>query len=356
MRRIPISVTPTGFHRYPAGTHGLRHALHSCVASRLITCLVSVVGIVVLAQTVSAQNLQLMKTLTVPPEAAVHSVAITQKGDYVAAGCQDNQIRLWAFPSGELRQSFTFQDQKISGVWFSPDGALLAAGGNRGTVRIWGLPSGKLKAELKTGADVKALAISPDHTLVAVAPAEIPAQLWDLDIGRITADLTPKFAGSSAVAFSSDGQWLASADEDTVIRFYDGHTGASRASAQDLLLETFAIAFSADSKSLYAGGADKTISVIDVATGKISRTFPKQEFVVGGMDASRDGKSLVAAYFDANGFSNPAPVLEWDTASGSTQKTIQQPGFRPIGGGFLPDGRLLLASTAEGKLQIWRIR
>lgn len=321
----------------------------NCVVRALVVCLA-------LAPLLSAQNLQLLKTLTVPPEAAVGSVAITQKGDLVAAGCQDGRVRLWAFPSGELRQSFDLQDQKISGVWFSPDGTLLAVGGNRGTVRIWTLPSGKLKAELKAGADVKALAISPDHTLVAVAPAEIPAQLWDLDVGRITADLTPKFAGSSAVAFSPDGQWLASADEDTVIRFYDGHTGASRASAQDILLESFAIVFSADSKSLYAGGADKIISMIDVATGKISRSFPQQQFVVGGMDASRDGRSLVAAYFDANGFTNPAPVLLWDTGSSSIRKTMQQSGFRAIGGGFLADGRLLLANTGEGKLQIWQVR
>ncbi len=347
------------FHAAPglrgcaANSHGVSRGLHSGAASRLTHF---IFGLLVLAQFASAQNLQLMKTLTVPPEAAVRSVAITQKGDYVAAGCEDGQIRLWAFPSGELRQSFTLQDQKISGVWFSPDGTLLAVGGNRGTVRIWTVPSGKVKAELKAGADVKAVAISPDHSLVAVAPAEIPAQLWDLDVGRITADLTPKFAGSSAVAFSPDGQWLASADEDTAIRFYDGHTGASRATTQDLLLETFGIVFSADNKSLYAGGADQTISAIDVASGKISRTFPKQQFVVGGMDISRDGKSLVAAYFDANGFSNPAPVLVWDTSSGSTRKTIQQSGFRPIGGGFLSDGRLLLASSGEGKLQVWQVR
>jgi len=300
-------------------------------------------------------SLQLVKTLTVPPEAAVQSAALSPKGDFVAAACRDGRVRLWAFPSGELRQAFDLKDQRISGVWFSSDGTLLAAGGNRGAVRIWNIPPGKLRNELNVGAAVIALAFSPDRNLLAVAPAGVPAQLWDLEIGKFMTTLPPKFAGSAAVAFSPDGKWLASADEDTVIRIYEAQTGALRASSEDFLLETFAIAFSGDSKYLYAGGADKTISAVDVASGKVARTFPKQSFVVGALRLSRDGKFLAAVYFDDKGFSNPAPVLVWDVASQSVRTTVE-PGVTTNGGGFLPDGRLLVTSSAEGKLQVWAVR
>jgi len=219
-------------------------------------------------------------------------------------------------------------------------------------VKMWSLPSGKLKTELNVGAAVASLAISPDRTLLAVAPAGVAAQLWDLDVGRMLTTLPPKFAGSKGVAFSPDGKWLASADEDTVIRIYEAPTGALRASSDDFLLETFAIAFSADSKYLYAGGADKTISAIDVASGKVAQTLPKQAFVIGALQLSRDGKYLAALYFDEKSFNNPAPVMVWDLGSQSVRSTIQ-PGFTPNGGGFLPDGRLLLTSSAEGKLQVW---
>jgi hypothetical protein len=60
-------------------------------------------------------------------------------------------------------------------------------------------------------------------------------------------------------------------------------------------------------------------------------------------------------YFDEKGFSNPAPVLVWDVAAQSVRTTVQ-PGFTLKGGGFLPDGRLLLTSSAEGKLQVWAVR
>jgi WD40 repeat protein len=301
------------------------------------------------------QSLQLLRSITVPPNADARSAALSPKGDLVAAGCADGQILVWTFPRGELRQAFDLKDQKITGVWFSSDGSLLAAGGNRGAVGIWSLPSGKLKTQLNVGAAVEALAISPDRSLLAIAPAGVAALLWDLDVNRVLTTLPPKFAGSAAVAFSPDGKWLASADEDTVIRIYEAQTGALRASNDDLLLETFAIAFSADSKYLYVGGPDKTISAIDVSSGKIAHAFPKQSFIVGALQLSHDGKYLAAGYVDEKSFKNPAPVIVWDLASQSIHSTVQ-PNFTPNGGGFVPDGRLLLTSSAEGKLQVWAVK
>lgn len=334
---------------YECSRRGGRPRPHIGAWSCIALCLTALL----FSSSLFAENLKLLKSLTVPPNGAATSAAVSPKGNFIAAACQDGQLRVWTFPAGELRQVFDLQDQRITGTWFSADGSLLAAGGDRGGVKIWSLPSGKLKSELKTGAHVEALAISPDHNFVAVAPQEAPAQLWDLSIGRIIADLTPKFAGSAALAFSPDGKWLASADEDTVIRIYEGNTGAPRGSSDELLLETFAIAFSSDSKTLYAGGADKTISAIDVASGKVIKAFPRQSFVVGALEASADGKSLAAAYFDEKSFNNPAPVMIWDLASQSVRTTILQPGVKPIGGGFLPDGRLILTSAAEGKLEVW---
>jgi WD40 repeat protein len=304
-----------------------------------------------------AQNLKLEKNLTVPPDSAVEFAAISPKGDYVAAACKDSRVRLWAFPSGELRQSFDLTDQPISALSFSDDGTLLAVGGERGAGKIWSLPSGKLKLQFTVGASVRALAISPDHNLLAIARHEAPAQLWDISVGKLITDLPAKFSGSRAVAFSPDGQRLASADADTEIRIYEAQTGALRATNSDILLETFAIAFSPDSKYLYAGGADKTITAIDPASGKIARALPKQAFVVGDLQLSRDGKLIVADYFDDRGFANPAPLLIWDAIAGSVQATIQQQeDFRANGGEFLNSGRLLLTSSATGMVQVWSVR
>jgi len=304
----------------------------------------------------AAGGAKLERTITVSSDAIVEFTAISPKGDFIAGACQDGQVRLWAFPSGELRQVFTLQDQRISSAVFSADGTLLAVGGNRGAVKIWSLPSGQLKHDLKVGASVIALTLSPDKTLLALAKQDQPAQLWDLDVGRIITELPAKFSGSSSLAFSPDGQWLASADGDTEIRIYESHTGALRATASDLLLETFAVIFSSDSKLLYAGGADRTISAIDVTSGKVMSAFPKQSYVVGELHRSSDGKSLLALYFDERSFKNPVPALVWDTATHSVRSTFDESGITPNGGGFLKDGRALITNSAGPRLQVWSLR
>ena len=303
-----------------------------------------------------AQNLKLERSIPFSEAEAVRFTAISPKGNFLAAACKDARVRLWTYPGLELKQSFDLLDERIAEVKFSRDGSLLAVAGNRGKVRIWSLPSGKLKWELAIKADINALAISPDMNMLAVAPADKPGELWDLRLVRLAASLPTNFSGSLALDFSPDGKWLASADADTGIRFYDGQTGAPRATNNDLLLESFAAAFSADSKYLYVGGADKTISVLEVATAKLVRALPKQTFVVRILDASPDGKSLAAAYADEHSFDNPAPVLVWDLATQAVRTTVLQEGVQPNGGGFLPDGRLLLTSNGKGRTEVWAVK
>jgi WD40 repeat protein len=299
-------------------------------------------------------TLKLEKTITVSPDAVVRFTAVSPKGDWIAGACQDGRARLWTFPSGELRQALDLEDQRVSSLRFSGDGALLAAGGDRGGVRIWTIPSGRLKREFKVGEGVVAVAISPDGTLLAVARKDEPAELWDLTTERVITELPARFAGSRALDFSPDGQWLASADADTEVRVYESHTGALRATASDLLLETFALAFSTDSKSLYAGGADNTVSVIDVAQGKLLQKFPRQAYAVSEFKRSADGKLLLALYFDLSSSTNPAPVVVWDVAKGVEAQAFA-PEVAPNGGGFVSNTRAIVTSSAGPKLQVWSV-
>ncbi len=316
---------------------------------------IGVFCMLVWVQSAPGATLKLEKTVTVPPDAMVRFTAFSPKGEWVAGACQDGRVRLWSFPSGELRQVFDLVDQRVSSFRFSGDGSLLAVGGDRGGIRIWNIPSGKLKLEFEVGESVVALAISPDRSLLAVARKDEPARLWDLTSERMITELPARFAGSLSLDFSPDGQWLVSADADTEVRIYESRTGALRATADDLLLETFAVVFSADSRSVYAGGADKTVSVIDVASGKVVRAFARQPHAVSALKLSPDGKLLLALYFDERGSANPAPVVVWNVAAGSIQAQVLEPEVTP-NGGFLGNGRVLITSSAGPKLEIWSVR
>jgi DNA-binding beta-propeller fold protein YncE len=307
------------------------------------------------AQNPKTDALKIEKTIPTLADTTVQFAAVSPKGDLVAGACKDGRVRLWSLPGAELKQAFDLRDQRISTLVFSSDGGLLAVGGSRGGVKVWSVPSGKVRGEFVVSARVDTLAISPDGQLIAIAPSEAPAEIWDLKAGRIS-DLPTKFSGVLALAFSPDGRLLASADADTEIHFYEAQTGAPRGTYSDLLLETFGITFSADGKYLFVGGADKTISVVDTASAKAVRAFPKQSFVVSGLQLSRDGMSLAAVYSDERNSRTPAPVLIWDVAAQSVRTTVLQTGVMPNGGGFLSDGRLLITSSSDNKFQVWSTR
>jgi WD40 repeat protein len=123
------------------------------------------------AQLLSAQGPRLEKTIPLQ-DVVVKYTAISSAGDFVAAVCRDEKLRVWDARTGTLSHTFDLGGEVIASARFSGSGELLALGGGKGRVRIWGIPSGKLKLEFTTPSEVDSMAFSADTKLLAVAPAE----------------------------------------------------------------------------------------------------------------------------------------------------------------------------------------
>ena len=303
-----------------------------------------------------AQAFHLEKTILLPPGVVVRYTAVSPAGNFIAAMCGDQKLRLWDVSSGALSHTLDLAGQKLTSVRFSDDGRFLGLGGDKGLVRLWELPSATLKLEFTSPRDVQALAISPDTKLLAAAPLEEAVEVWDVTYGKQLTRMRAPFSGTSALAFSPDSHWLATADGDANIRAYDARTGTLRSTTEDFLLEAFAIAYSTDGKYILAGGADRAINVIDSSSGKVLRSFPKQDDALADLRPSRDGKLVAAAYFNVDSMTRPAPVLIWELATQSPRTRILAPDVVPNGYEFLSDGRLLLTSDSEHELRVWSVR
>jgi WD40 repeat protein len=303
-----------------------------------------------------AQSLHPEKTILLPPGVVVRYTAVSPAGNFIAAVCRDQKLRLWDVASGSLSHTLDLAGQRLSTVRFSDNGQFLALGGSAGLVRLWDLPSATLKLEFTSPRQVEALAISPDTKLLAVAPLENAVEVWNVTTGKQVAQMRAPFSGTSALAFSPDSRWLATADGDTNIRAYDARAGALQSTTEDLLLEAFTIAYSTDGKYILTGGAGKAITIIDAASGKVLRSFPKEHDTVLDIRLSRDGKLLAAAYANADDPSEPSPVVIWDLDTQSPRTRILESGIALNGGEFLSDGRLLMTSGSEKELKVWSVR
>jgi WD40 repeat protein len=200
-----------------------------------------------------------------------------------------------------------------------------------------------------------ALAFSEDGKRLAIAPVGEPVQIFDPAAGTKLFELKRTIGGTTAVAFSRDRELIATADADTSVRIYDGRSGAMLDHNTDFLLEPFAVVFTPDGKQLLAAGADKVIAVLDVATGEVIRKSKRAADPIGMLDISADGTQVVAGLMHADNMMTIAPLLVMETATG---KQLQEwrPANMPLGGGWAIDGHLLVGTTGDTYLHIWRVR
>jgi WD40 repeat protein len=129
----------------------------------------------------------------------------------------------------------------VHGVAYSPDGhylstatgigpedpatARLVSGSGDGKLKLWDTTTGGvIRTIYGHGADVWAVAFSPDGGRLASASIDRTVKLWDPASGSEVLTLTGHTGGVLSVAFSPEGNLLASAARDGTVRIWDARS------------------------------------------------------------------------------------------------------------------------------------
>jgi WD40 repeat protein len=106
-------------------------------------------------------------------------LAFSPDGEDLAIGSWNNDIRIVAAKTGQLKQRLRGHAGAIYSVAFAQDGTMLVSGSADGTVRLWDAKTGDLHSTF-TGHDgpVIAVAISPDRTAVASCSLDQTVRVW----------------------------------------------------------------------------------------------------------------------------------------------------------------------------------
>jgi WD40 repeat protein len=342
----------------------------------------------------------------------VRNVAFSPDGQRVAAAA-GGTIRVWSAVTGKELPLGDGHTASLAAVVLSPDGKTAVSWGSDGTIRRWDTATGKTVGTFRLpGATV---AISADGRTVAASGPDGTIRLFNSADGREVRHFKGAPRGAAGLAFSPDGKALAERGADGVIRLYDPATGtesrqfASQGGSNPLPPGAVVVApprlggsasasglvFSPDGKLLAAPGSATTattgagavnvrtatrgsratITLYDVATGKPLRTI-EPSVSVASFAFSPDGRVLATENADdslslwevasakerARLGGRPAPVQPQPPVFATPQVVFAGgigPGFaepaRPATLGFSPDGRVLVARSADRSVRLWDV-
>lgn len=242
---------------------------------------------------------------SLPHDEVVYAVAYSPQGTLLATASQ-GKVQLWNAESGALERRLSGPAPLVFvfGLAFSPHGDLLAAGGDDQTVRLWEIETGKQIASSKVG-EIRGLAFSPDGSRIAVAGGSANgAMLKVLSSPSLEPLLerTGKEEFTLGIAFAPNGQTLATVGTDALVRMWDARTGeivGELPTARAPKSSVAPLAFSPDGRVLAAGAASaggaSIVEIWDVTTREKLASLVGHRDTIATVAFSRNGRLLLSA-------------------------------------------------------------
>ncbi|MFN9426150.1 MAG: DUF4062 domain-containing protein [Cyanobacteriota bacterium] len=291
-----------------------------------------------LAASLVAQD-ALLRTL--PVGSVVNALAVLPDGR-LAAGSQDNTIRLWDPATGSCSAVFKGHQRGVNALAVLPDGRL-ASGSQDNTIRLWDPATDSCYAVFEGHQDgVRALAVLPDGRLVS-GSWDNTIRLWDPATGSCERVFEGHQRWVMALAVLHDGR-IASGSWDNSIRIWDPNTGFCSATFKGLHEDDGVMALALLPNGSLAIGFWKhnTIILRDPAIGTCSASFAGHQDGVNALAVLPNG--LLASGSDDR------TIRLWDPAAGFCCETSEA--LQVMSMAVLP-GELLACGSVDSEIRLW---
>jgi WD40 repeat protein len=278
----------------------------------------------------------LIRTMNTPG-CPVWTVASGVNGTLIAAGGEDEFVRLYDRASGELLVEEAAHRDWVRAVYFAGD--TLVTGSADASARVWKVSGRELTLvrTIRTGARVRAVVATPSADLIVVAGEDATLRAFTGDGAAGDQPVPGGVDWIRALAMRPDRSVIAGC-EDGSIRIWNSHGLAIVGNGSDT---TWSAAFARDHALL--GRANGTVEFRDLASGELTGTFQAREGRVWSLAA---GPDLAAAA------SGDGSVRLW-SLTGPWTLTLNEDERRTWAVSLNSTGTRLAASSTNGTTRVW---
>ena len=286
---------------------------------------------------------------------AVYTLAWTPKGNHIASGGQDHQVRVWdpVSPAGKDQYINLGHSGSVNALAWSIDGTRIASGGSDNVVLVWDALTGSNPLTYRHHTNnIRAVAWSPDGHYIASAGDDNTVQVWD----ATTATPVFTYKGHTAMIWSlawspsSVGMRIASASVDKTVQVWDALTGLGTRTYHNHTSPVKAVAWSPDG-SMIASGSDKPETAIQVWNAQTLQSLLTYTDHTGGIFAiawSPNGQYIASSSWQEVRVWKPTPPA----GKTFTLYTAQTNAVHALA--WSPDGQRIASGGDDMTVKIWQ--